>query len=179
MIQDHFVPLMPHHDPSDLGSYILIQFFPNKPPSSYVPFRGVECFRGIIMIGALKSAKHKRDNVTRKVGFLFLSLQTLQRFFEPKRWFLSKSLNPTTQPLITTSWDQLITFTVYPKIAVDHNIIDTGYFSECANTFRQNSSQTVLSQTLRVRHCFIITKGKFHFHSARVRIVLLVWYFYW
>ena len=98
MIQDHFVPLMPHHDPSDLGSYILIQFFPNKPPSSYVPFRGVECFRGIIMTGALKSAKHKRDNVTRKVGFLFSSLQTLERFSEPKRWFLSKSLNPTNQP---------------------------------------------------------------------------------
>lgn len=67
-----------------------------------------------LALWGLQNIKETRDTSLEKPVF-FDKSTNLQRFFEPKRWFLSKSLNPTNQPLRTTPWAQLITLTVYPK----------------------------------------------------------------
>ena len=52
---------------------------------------------------------YKRENISLEKSAFFGKSDNLPTIIDPKRWFLWKSLNRTSQPLITASWDQLIT----------------------------------------------------------------------
>ena len=66
-------------------------------------------FRLINMNGTLKSVKNERKNTSREKWALFRKSTNLSAIFDPKRWILWKSLNPTNKPLITAREIRLIT----------------------------------------------------------------------